>query len=160
VKELSPGPFIESDDPAIARRAVRLARAERDPSVIARRIVEWVHDSVRAEAPTAPQTASATLAQRRGDSREFALLTTAIARAAGVPAQTVTGLLHHDGRFFLHAWTEVYLGRWIPVDAMLGQFPADAAHIPFLTGAADPGPDLARVLSRLELSVTQTVRAR
>jgi transglutaminase-like putative cysteine protease len=64
-----------------------------------------------------------------------------------------------NGRFYLHAWTEVYLGRWVPVDAMLNQFPADASHIPFLSGAADPGPDLARILSRLEISVARVVPA-
>ncbi|HEY5545915.1 MAG TPA: transglutaminase-like domain-containing protein [Gemmatimonadaceae bacterium] len=157
-KELSPGPSIESDDPSISRRAARLAAKERDPAVIARRIVGWVHDSLRAESGASPLSALGAVTRRSGDAREFALLTTALARAAGVPAQPVSGLLQHDGRFYLHAWTEVYLGRWVPVDAMLDQFPADASHIPFMTGTADPGPDLARILSRMELSVIRASR--
>lgn len=156
-RELSPGPSIESDAAAFKRRAIRLAGDERDPTAIARRIVGWVFDSLKAEAGGAPRTAAAAIAERRGDAREFALVTTALSRAAGIPAHPVSGLLYHNGHFYLHAWTEVNIGRWIPVDAMLGQFPADAAHLPFLTGAADPGPDLARVLSRLELSVTRAV---
>ena len=102
----------------------------------------WVHDSLRAEAGGAPTGASGALERRSGDAREFALLTTALARAAGVPAHPVAGLLQHDGRFYMHTWTEVYVGRWIPVDAMLGQFPADASHLPFLSGSVEPGPDL------------------
>jgi transglutaminase-like putative cysteine protease len=159
-KELAPGPFIESDIPAISRRASRLAAGDRDPAVIARRIVDWVHDSLRAEPGPQPSSAAEALERRLGDAREFALLSTALARAAGIPARPVTGLLHHDGRFYLHAWTEVYLGRWVPVDAMLGQYPADASHLPFLSGAADPGPDLGRVLSRLQLSVIRAIRVR
>ena len=160
VKELSPGPSIESDDPAIARRASRIAGDERDPTAVARRIVAWVHDSLRAEAASAPTTASGALARRAGDAREFALLAAALSRAAGIPAHPVSGLLQHDGRFYIHSWTEVYLGRWVPVDAMLNQVPADASHLSFVSGAPDAGPDLARILSRLPVTVTGSVPAR
>lgn len=155
-RELAPSPGIESDDPAIARRAVRLAADETDPSAVVQRIVRWVHDSISARVQ-APASAAETMAQRAGDAREFALLTTALARAAGVPATPAAGLLHRNGRFFLHAWTEVYVGRWIPVDAMLDQFPADAGHILFTNGSADVGPDLARLLNRLPVSVVRVV---
>jgi hypothetical protein len=158
-KELSPGPSIESDDPSISRRSLRLAGTERDPAVVARRIVGWVHDSLRAVAGESPTGAAGALARRSGDAREFALLTTALARAAGIPAHPVSGLLQHEGRFYLHSWTEVYLGRWVPADAMLGQFPADASHLSFVSGAADPGPDLARILSRLPVTVVGSVKA-
>ena len=79
--------------------------------------------------------------------------------AAGIPAHPVSGLLQHEGRFYLHSWTEIYLGRWIPVDAMLNQVPADASHLAFIAGYADAGPDLARILSRLPITVTGSVRA-
>lgn len=158
-KDLAPGPYIESDVPAISRRASRLAAKERDPAVIARRLVDWVHDSLRAEPGTSPSSAADALERRSGDAREFALLTTALARAAGIPARPVTGLLHHRGQFYLHAWTEVYLGRWIPADAMLGQFPADASHLAFLSGVADPGPDLARLLGRLQVTAVKAIPA-
>ena len=160
VKELSPGLHIESDDPAIAIRAKRMAGSETDPTVIARRVLAWVHDSLTAAPGMAPQSAAGVLASRRGDAREFALLTAALLRAAGVPAQPVTGLLQDHGRFYLHTWTEVYLGRWVAMDAMLNQFPADASHIAFLSGAAEPGPDLARILSRLDISVARQVPSR
>jgi hypothetical protein len=118
-----------------------------------------VHDSLRAQAGVSPTGASGALERRSGDAREFALLTTALARAAGVPAHPVAGLLQHEGRFYMHTWTEVYVGRWIPVDAMLGQFPADASHLSFLPGAIDPGPDLARILTRLPITVVGAVKA-
>lgn len=160
VRDLSPAPGIEADDPAIARRAARLATGETDPLVVARRIVHWVQDSLRADASASPLSASGAMERRAGDAREFALLTAAMARAAGIPARPVAGLLQHDGRFYLHAWTQVYIGRWIPVDAMLGQVPVDASHLEFMADAADIGPDLARILSRLPLSVVRTTNAR
>jgi hypothetical protein len=158
-RELSPAPAIESDEPMIARRASRIAGRETDPLVVARRIVEWVHDSLQAKHGE-PTGASGAIARMSGDAREFALVTTALARAAGIPAHPVSGLLQSGGRFYQHSWTEVYLGRWIPVDAMLNQFPADASHLSFVSGAADPGPDLARILARLPVTVVGTVPAR
>ena len=159
VKDLSPGPRIESDDAAVARLSARLAGGEKNPAAVSQRIVTWVHDSLRAVAGGPSTSAADALAQRSGDAREFALLTTAIARAAGIPAHPVAGLLLHESRFYMHAWTEVYLGRWIPVDAMLNQFPADASHLSFLTGSTEIGPDLGRILTRLELSVISTMSA-
>jgi hypothetical protein len=157
VKELGPGVNIESDDPAITSRARRLVGAESDPTVIARRVLAWVHDSLQATSGIDARGAAAALSSRQGDAREFALLTTALLRAAGIPAQPVTGLLQVNGRFYLHAWTDVYIGRWVAMDAMLNQFPADASHIPFLSGSAEPGPDLARIMSRLDISVSRVV---
>jgi hypothetical protein len=159
IRELAPGPSIESDHPAIARRAARIAGGEHDPTAVARRIVQWVHDSIRAQPASPPGSASGALERMSGDAREFALLTSAMARAAGIPAHPVSGLLQHDGRFYLHSWTEVYLGRWIAVDAMLNQFPADASHLWFVSGSADPGPDLARILTRLPVRVVGSVKA-
>ena len=151
-RELSPAPYLDSDDPRLEKLAARLSRGETDPAEVALRIVKWVSDSVRAAGVGTGTTASQVLAGRQGDAREFALLLTALSRAAGVPAQPVAGLLEHDGRFYLHAWAEVYTGRWVPVDAMLGQYPADASHVGLVNGSAELGPDLARVLGRLKLS--------
>jgi hypothetical protein len=43
---------------------------------------------------------------------------------------------------------------------MLNQFPADASHLSFVSGAAEPGPDLARIISRLPVTVTGSMRAK
>jgi hypothetical protein len=42
---------------------------------------------------------------------------------------------------------------------MLNQFPADASHLSFVSGTADAGPDLARILSRLPITVVGSVKA-
>ena len=52
----------------------------------------------------------------------------ALARSAGLPARTVSGLIYLNDRFYYHAWAEVYLADWIAVDPTFDQFPADAAQ--------------------------------
>jgi hypothetical protein len=155
---LGPTPLLEVEDPAVARLASRLRGDETDPLEVVRRIATWTRDSIRAEA--GPQrTARGAIGARSGDAREFALVFTAVARAAGIPTRLVSGLLHHDGRFYAHAWGYAYIGRWIAVDPMLGQVPADASHLEFAHDVVDLGPDIARVLNRVELTIVGSARS-
>jgi transglutaminase-like putative cysteine protease len=72
------------------------------------------------------------LLRRRGDSSDRAELLVEMARALGIPARPVAGLLFGGGRFRYRAWAEVWLGAWQPVDPTLGQFPADPSHVRLL----------------------------
>jgi transglutaminase-like putative cysteine protease len=75
------------------------------------------------------------LEKRVGDCTEFADLLTTLARAAGLPARTVTGLAYAETEgpgFYLHAWTEIAIyGTWHPVDPTFGQTRIGPAHIRF-----------------------------
>ena len=80
---------------------------------------------------------------RQGDCTEHALLTAALCRAAGIPADIVFGLVYVDefeekkGIFGGHAWTRVFLdGRWFSLDAALGGF--DTGHIALTVSDGDP----------------------
>lgn len=71
---------------------------------------------------------------RQGDCTEHALLTAALCRASGIPAQVVFGLVYVEqfedktDVFGGHAWTRVFVdGEWISLDAAVGKF--DTAHI-------------------------------
>jgi hypothetical protein len=57
------------------------------------------------------------------------------ARATGLPARLVSGLVYKNGYFYFHAWPEVWFNRWAPVDPSLAQFPADVTHIPLKQGS-------------------------
>ena len=74
-------------------------------------------------------------------------------RAAGLPARPVAGLVDLGGRFYYHAWPEVYLGDWIAVDPTLDQFPADAGHLRFVAGGLARQVELIRFIGRLKLEV-------
>ncbi|HEX7123463.1 MAG TPA: transglutaminase-like domain-containing protein [Gemmatimonadaceae bacterium] len=157
---LRPAPRIEADDPAIVRLANRLRGNEADPLVVARAIARWVHDSIVPDPTASEASAAETLARRRGDANEVARLTVALARAAGIPTRPVAGLLWADGRFYYHGWAEVHLARFVPIDPMLDQVPADAAHVPMLSNGIDARAELMRLLGQLDLEVVGRPRVR
>jgi transglutaminase-like putative cysteine protease len=93
------------------------------------------------------------LETRSGDCNERTVLYVALARAAGLPARPVAGLLYRGGRFYYHAWPEVYLGDWVAVDPTLNEFPADAAHVRFVVGGLARQAQLVRLIGSLKLEV-------
>jgi len=136
----------------IGATAATIGRGSVEPEVVTKRLLTWVHDSIRARPsfgfPTAPQI----LRTRTGDCNELAQLFVALARARGLSARPVTGLLYVDGKFYYHAWAEVLLKDWVPVDPMLGEAPADASHIRLMQGLA-LRTDLIRRWAGLDVSV-------
>jgi transglutaminase-like putative cysteine protease len=125
---LAPDPWIESDDSAIVAVSREVAGRAGDPAARARRLTAWTDRRLR-DAPADPAGARAILASRQGDADAHALVLTALARAAGIPARPVAGLLLVGNRFYLHSWCELYLDGLVEVDPMLGQFPVDARHL-------------------------------
>src|SRR5205809_488384 len=102
---------------------------------------------------TAVPSAVRVLETRVGDRNEHAVLFVALARAAGLPARTAAGLVPVDGRFYYHAWAEVYLGDWVAVDPMLDEFPAGAAHLRFSISGLARQAELVRLVGRIKLEV-------
>jgi hypothetical protein len=146
-------PFLETDHREIVALAERLADGSRDPRVVAQRINQWVHDSLRKEVTIGIPSALHVLHTRVGDCNEHAQLFVALARAAGVPARVASGLAYVDGRFYYHAWPEVLLRGWVAVDPTFGQFPADAAHLRFVNGGLTRQTELLRLVGGLTIDV-------
>lgn len=144
-------PLIQARDPRIAATARQIADGSRDPAVVAERLAEWVHASLRKEITPSIPSAAQVLASRRGDCNEHTVLYVALARALGLPAREAVGLVHLDDRFFYHAWPEVWLGDWVAVDPTLGQFPAGPGHLRFLVGGLARQVELIRLVGRLDL---------
>jgi len=153
--ELSPEPLLQSGDPRIVEHAVRIAGLERDPRVIAEKLNRWVFDSLRKAVTFSVPNALDVLRTRSGDCNEHTQLYVALARALRIPARTVTGLAFVRGKFYYHAWPEVYLGDWVAVDPTFGQFPADAAHLRFVIGGLAQQAELLRLMGRLQISVVE-----
>lgn len=150
---LRPEPMLEVEAPAIAALARRLRGRNAMVSVAAPAIARWVADSIAREPMDMPPSAVGTLRLRRGDANEHAQLFVALARAAGIPARTVSGLLLIDGQFHYHAWAEVMVHDWVGIDPTTGDFPVDASHLRLLVGGLGAQRDLARVAARLDLSI-------
>jgi transglutaminase-like putative cysteine protease len=148
---LAAQPLIQSADTRIRTEAHEIVGSEADPTRAAERLTHWVATHVRKEAMVDLPNAVRVLAQRRGDCNELTVLYVALARAVGLPARPVAGLLDVGGRFYYHAWPEVYLGTWVAVDPMLDQFPADAAHLRFMVGGLARQAQLIRFIGRLKV---------
>jgi len=84
-------------------------------------------------------TASEVARNRSGDCTEHGVLLAAMARAAGLPARGVCGLVEvpsgylssGDGSAFgFHMWTQVYIGgQWVGIDAAMRQTDCNPNHI-------------------------------
>jgi transglutaminase-like putative cysteine protease len=112
-----------------------------------------VHDSLAKEITFSVPSAVQVLRTRRGDCNEHTQLYVALARATGIPARIATGLAYVRGKFYYHAWPEVWLDDWVPVDPTFGQFPADAAHLRFVVGGLGRQTELLRLIGNLEIQV-------
>ncbi len=146
-------PLLEVGNPEIRSLAIRLRGTERDPKVVAERINRWVYDSLRKEITVGVPSALATFRSREGDCNEHTQLYVAVARAAGIPARVAAGLAFVEGKFYYHAWPEVWLERWVAVDPTFGQFPADASHLRFTVGGLGRQAELLRLMGALHIDV-------
>ncbi len=66
----------------------------------------------------------------KGEAIERALMFATYARAAGLPTRLTGGVVYIKGYFYPHVWNEVWLGKWVPVDSTIYEFPAKITHIP------------------------------
>jgi hypothetical protein len=155
VRWLAPEPLIQSHDPRIAAQARRVIERERSPARVAELLTHWVHRTLHRATPQAGSVPSAekVLETSRGDCNEAATLFVALARSTGLPARTIAGLIYLNGRFYYHAWAEIYLNDWIAVDPTFDQFPADAAHLPIAVGGLARQVELVPLIGRLKLEV-------
>jgi len=152
---LQPEPLIQSWDPRIAAQARLIVGGgrNRSPARAAELLTHWVHANVRRVVTLSVPSAEKVLETRRGDCNEITTLYVALARSAGLPARTVSGLIYLNGRFYYHAWPEVYLGSWVAVDPTFDQYPADAAHLRFAIGGLARQVELLPLVGRLKLEV-------
>ncbi len=152
-RETSPEPLIQSNDPRIQAQARLIVGRVRNPRRAAELLNDWVYRNLEKEITVSVPSAVQVLEARKGDCNEHTVLYVALARAVGLPARTAAGLVYVEGHFYYHAWPEVYLDRWIPVDPTFGQFPADAAHLRFTVGGLVRQVELVLLIGRLELEV-------
>ncbi|HXV17109.1 MAG TPA: transglutaminase-like domain-containing protein, partial [Gemmatimonadaceae bacterium] len=116
-------------------------------------INRWVYDSLEKRITFGIPSALQVLRARGGDCNEHAQLFVALARAAGIPARVDAGLAYIDGKFYYHAWPEIFLHDWVAVDPTFGQFPADAAHLRFTIGGLGRQAEMIRLMGRLKIDV-------
>ncbi len=114
----------------IRQLARELAPGGTAPTAAALRINRWVHDHVRYEV-TARGGDAVDIAERgSGDCTEYSLLTVALLRAAGVPAELRDGVAAGDGELVAHQWVAFHDGRaWREIDPTWDRTSVGADHI-------------------------------
>jgi transglutaminase-like putative cysteine protease len=152
-QDLQSSMLIQSDAPELQREAAAIIGEERDGLKAVRQLSSWVYSHLEKRPTLSIPSAMDVWKRRAGDCNEHSVLFAALARAVGIPTRVVAGLLYSDGRFFYHAWNEVYLGRWVTVDALLNQVPADPTHLRLVIGGLDQQVKLVRLIGRLGIRV-------
>lgn len=152
---LAATPTLQSDDPEIIDTAKRIIGDRTDALEVSRALADWVFTTLDKKPIVSIPSAKDVLLIKRGDCNEHAALLTALARAVGLPAKILVGIVYNDGSFYYHAWNALFVGRWVAVDATFGQFPADATHIRFLEGDLDQQVGVARLFGKLQLEVIE-----
>jgi transglutaminase-like putative cysteine protease len=134
--ELGSSLLIQANNPEMVAAARRVIGEEKDPLVAARQLNQWVFRSISKKSfGVGFASALETLRRKEGDCTEHAMLLAGLARAAGIPARVVSGLIYVRGAFGYHMWTEVFNGVWVPLDPAFGLDVIDATHIKIATQA-------------------------
>ncbi|MFN8571916.1 MAG: transglutaminase-like domain-containing protein [Gemmatimonadaceae bacterium] len=149
---LGSSPFIESDAPAIVTAARRIAGRDSDPAQVTRRLLQWMQDSISRGPTRGTPSALQLLRERHGDAAAHAELLTAMGRALGLPVRSVAGVLLIGSRVYPHAWAEVFLQGWVPVDPVFNEFPASPNHVRLLVDGAPAFDDFQRAVSGLRVA--------
>ncbi len=150
---LDPAPFIQSDHAEIRALAATITAEAKSPLSKAIKLVSWMQDNIQKRPVLSLPDALTTLKNKAGDCNEHAVLLAALARSVGIPAKLEAGLVYMNGRFYYHAWNLLFLGRWITVDATLGQIPADVTHMRFSGGAHALPIDLLGIIGNINVTI-------
>jgi len=162
--------FLNADDPAVAALARKTVGSEKDPVKMAdllRRCVSTYVD--KKDLTVGLASASEVVRSRQGDCTEHAVLLAAMARAVGIPARCVGGMVyvsHMAGKehvFGFHMWTQVWLaGQWVDIDGALEQTDCDPSHIAMAImplnedGMADIAVGIIPFIGKIRIEIVQT----
>ena len=150
---LQPTAFMQSDHPTIKSLAARIVGSESKALMASIKLKDWVYRELAKEPTISIPNALEVLRVKKGDCNEHTVLFNALARAAGIPAKTVVGVVYLRGAFYYHAWSEIWLGRWVALDSVLNQFPADVTHVKFIEGEIDRQVDILQLIGNLKIEV-------
>lgn len=145
-----PDPLVPSDNEEIVKRMNTIVGREKNPWRKAELIFTWLTTTIEKGSPERPnRSVQEALLIKSGDDYDMAILFTAMARSAGIPAVPVSGILIDSSRVSrVHWWAEIYIESfgWVPVDPGLGRDDRkyfgsiDANRVIFSRGWTDQKP--------------------
>ncbi len=148
--------FVQSDDPRLSEKAKEIVAGEKDTLAISTKLCHWVYANVRTTYSARLSNALEVLEHPEGDCTEHSILFVGLARAAGLPAREVAGLIYvpdDKPAFYFHQWAKVWVGKWINVDPTFNQPLADATHIKLAEGDLFDQAKLIPTIGQLRVEV-------
>ena len=155
---LKPSLFVQSDHPQLIEKAQSIVGEETNSFRIVEKLSGWVYDNVETAFSARLTNSLEVLDHMEGDCTEHSMLFIGLARAAGIPAREVAGLIYVEGPepgFYFHQWATVWIGRWIDVDPTFDQPVADATHIKLAEGDLFEQAKLLPVIGQLQVEVVE-----
>jgi hypothetical protein len=149
----SQGSFVQSEHPRLLALAAELIDLEAGDMDKIRSIMRWMDENIEKKPTFSIPNTLEVLERKSGDCNEFAVLFCSLARAAGIPTRIAMGLVYVEDAFYYHAWNECWLGDWVSVDPIFGQFPADATHLRFLAGDMDRQIEILPLVGKVGIKV-------
>jgi len=146
LEALKPTQYLQCDNEDVVKLAKDAVGDCKDAAQAAQRIESFVAGYItEKDLSVGYASAAEVAASRQGDCTEHAVLTAAMCRAVGIPAQVVFGVVYVDdfiGRknvFGGHAWTQVNIGgKWVCIDATRAPNGYSPGHIILGTGNGEP----------------------
>lgn len=153
---MKPTIFVQSEDPRLTSKAKEIAGQETDTLKISTLLCAWVGQNMHSTFSARLTNALEVLNSLEGDCTEHSILFIGLARAAGLPAQEVAGLIYVNSEkpgFYFHQWAKVWVGKWIDVDPTFNQPLADVTHIKLAEGDLFKQAKLIPIIGNLKIEV-------
>ncbi len=146
--------YIQCGNPEIVAKANEFVGDEKDAKEVVARLVAGVYNFLKKNPTASLPSAIDVLRTKEGDCNEHSILFTALARAKGIPTKIHVGLVNLQGAsYYYHAWCAVWLGKWVPVDPTLNQYPADIGHLKLKEGEISEQAQVLKVVGKLNINV-------
>ncbi|MCR5606519.1 MAG: transglutaminase-like domain-containing protein, partial [Treponema sp.] len=125
---------VPSTAPEVVKLAKTITGKETNPYIKAQLIYNYIIDNykLQQEPKTDNDNVLEMISRKSGDAYDFAILYTALLRAAGIPALPESGILVDSNMSSKkHWWSKFYIENfgWLPVDVALG---AGLKYTPFI----------------------------
>jgi hypothetical protein len=157
---------LQCDDPRIKVLAKEAVAEAPDAARAVANIEKFVGEYIdQKDLSVGYASAVEVMESRQGDCTEHAVLTAALCRAVGIPAEVVIGVAYVDEfmgtiqSFGGHAWTRAWVdGQWIGLDAAFvgtGRGGYDAGHITLATGNGEASDFFSLIGSIGKFNITE-----
>ncbi len=135
-KYLTETPMCESTDEVLSKKSADVVKKSKDARAASEALCKFVYKYLDKESgKSGTATARQAYDEKKGDCTEHAALFVALARASGLPARCCSGAVYLAGGseafWGYHAWAEVWIGRWVVVDATVNQVGVGARYLFF-----------------------------